>query len=423
MKDLQKALAMLLLTATVLSASACTETPQAPDTEGSASVSTETETVEESTDDTEESELQKLDPAPVPASEGTAVIAGVTPVAPIDYYGRVWLSEQKNGEALTRAYDRILQAVAGMEASVALNDAEYPLTKNQAEKVLLCVFGDSPQYFWWEGSYQIQMGKKKVLSASFTYSISKEEKAGAEARFNQTVTELMQGISSTMGDYEKEIRLYNNLILHQPLGGGSTSDKRSAYVITEEKFGTPHGFARAFQHLCRSAGLQAVYGEGILNKPQIGKLETGWNYVKINGDYYLVDLTMDAPAALEEYALYYSSFNLADTTASAHYTLSWNGYPVPKCPQTKENYYTKNNAVLQKNATAQELSRLAEDKGGYVSYRFRFRGTSEELETWYESIRYDLYFTEGARGKPKMNALFYGDDCAVIVLDYEGILN
>jgi hypothetical protein len=99
------------------------------------------------------------------------------------------------------------------------------------------------------------------------------------------------------------------------------------------------GYAEAIKLLCDLSGLECilVMGKTINNYTDEGH---AWNIVKIDGEYYHVDVTNNDPVTPDNSnILTYQYFNLSDSEMALYN--SWNRADYPICTGTKNNYYNK----------------------------------------------------------------------------------
>ena len=159
-----------------------------------------------------------------------------------------------------------------------------------------------------------------------------------------------------MSDYEKEKVLHDYIVLNYSY---SSSEDESSYTIRnliEKGSGVCEAYAYAFQVLCTYAGLDCSIIVG-----NIENTNHGWNLIKLDGEYYHVDVTSDDPIPDKEGRLMYNFFNLTDEEISKTHT--WNREDYPKCTATKYNYYVYNNLIITSYEQLEDFILKELDKG------------------------------------------------------------
>ena len=101
--------------------------------------------------------------------------------------------------------------------------------------------------------------------------------------------------------------------------------------------GVCESYSEAFQTLCLYAGINCT---GVVGTAGGGHK---WNCVKLDGEWYMCDITFDDPIGGEDGAAYHYYFNLTSAKMK-EYQHNWENsqWPVPDCKVTKysyENYF------------------------------------------------------------------------------------
>ncbi len=144
-------------------------------------------------------------------------------------------------------------------------------------------------------------------------------------------------------DYEKELAIHDFIILSYKYGPTDTSNipqrAHSIVGIVSDGEGICESYANTFQFMCRLAGIDSQLITGEVNG--VGHM---WNIVKIDGEYYHVDVTSDDPYPDVEGRLRYNYFNVTDDMIALNHT--WERDDYPKCTATRYNYQIYNNYVV-----------------------------------------------------------------------------
>ncbi|WMJ79094.1 transglutaminase domain-containing protein [Clostridium sp. MB40-C1] len=180
------------------------------------------------------------------------------------------------------------------------------------------------------------------MSINIKYEFSKEEMKNMKELSEKKAKEIINNlINSSMSDYEKE------LAIHNYIANNSTYDKRvftnnipmesyTDYGILIKGTGVCSGYARAMYRLLNMAGVECLYvvGYGLNDSTSVSH---AWNMVKIEDEYYHLDVTWDDPITYSgKDIVTYNYFNLTDEKMQLDH--SWDTRKYPKCTSTKYTY-------------------------------------------------------------------------------------
>ncbi len=163
-------------------------------------------------------------------------------------------------------------------------------------------YRDHPQIFWIEksnitispqgtqsgGKLQVTGTEVTVTFSSLTDLPAKEESLEAK------VQQILKGAGST--DFDK-VRAFHDYLTENCQYDEAAAATPKNYPLSYESYGalvygnaTCEGYSKAFKLLCDRAGIPCVIVGGDVN----GEAHM-WNYVQVDGEYYLVDATFDDP--------------------------------------------------------------------------------------------------------------------------------
>lgn len=218
-------------------------------------------------------------------------------------------------------------------------------------------------------SWKYRAGTESMVT-TFEYRYTKSEYnrrvENAKVALNRARYIVASMITPSMSDFYKEKVLHDYII-------NNTGYDYQSYLsdtISEEAYeeygclvlGTAvcEGYAKTMKLLCDLSGLECmlVVGETINSSSNEGH---AWNIVRIDGEYYHVDVTYDDPISPDgSDILTYQYFNLADNEMALYN--SWNRASYPICDSTRYNYYTKYGMVASNREAFDKLVLKALDE-------------------------------------------------------------
>lgn len=124
----------------------------------------------------------------------------------------------------------------------------------------------------------------KALVISYTYD--KQNVLSMLKSMNETVGTIMTGVKTEWSDLEKALYLHDFLCLNCSYSVGTSN--YTAYDALVLKKAACQGYAQAYLYLLKQAGIESymVYSSALCH---------AWNLVRINNEFYHVDVTWDDP--------------------------------------------------------------------------------------------------------------------------------
>lgn len=229
-------------------------------------------------------------------------------------------------------------------------DMKKMITSSIIGEAVVSLIYDHPEYFWSQGyTYYLESSDKdakvtRVTLACHQDYIDGAKRAKLREEIEQEIEKYMDLIVGISSDYEKE------LILHDAIASQVTyayDEKHAAQqarwahtiegIFSEEYYSAVcEGYAKAFQLLLNAAGIENVYVVGNGNGQG-----HAWNQVKIDGEWYNVDLTWNDSNDRKNYRY----FNLADTVFGRNHIPFPNTYEVT--PKVGEWSYLVNTCISE----------------------------------------------------------------------------
>lgn len=215
------------------------------------------------------------------------------------------------------------------------------VTNNDVKKALYQIVNDCPQIFWLGGVYYagtVTDGseiKIDFLKDYDTYDVSEmlEE-------LDDAANDVISGIPSGSSDYEKALYVHDYLIENTEYDHSKQAYTEfglwgSSYGCLVEKKAVCGGYSEAFHYIMQKLGIESGICTGSNHE---------WNYVKIDGDYYWVDVTWDDN---DEGAPQHTYFMF--TTEQLLRTRSFDLIQsfVPECTETSCCYFVKNGGFFE----------------------------------------------------------------------------
>lgn len=303
----------------------------------------------------------------------------------VEYYGRSALAEMPNSTALLYAYDMIVDGVSRCKDSITVYNGTNSVTHDEVKTVLDAYRRDHVEHFWLDNGYSTNGTETAVTEIIPSYTMYGTELEEAKASFNEAVAQLLDGITSSMSEYEREKALHDRLATK--VSYESTANAHNAYGAIVEGKAVCEGYAEAYQYLLQLAGLQSFIVTGTGVNPDTGVSEAhAWNIVRIDGRYYHVDPTWDDQGE----HLFYAYFNKTDSRITEDHLITATAYALPVCNSEAADYFTVNGGntesfnaqtvgTMLKNGNGTARVYVTGDKTAFIeAFRANIRTVAEQ---------------------------------------------
>lgn len=239
-------------------------------------------------------------------------------------------------------------------------------------------------------TYSFDYNSNAKILAAYENSNLKELLSEEElAALNEAYNVVERLVTPQMTDYEKELALHDYLVAEctydeEAAKSSATMDdarKKTAHSIQGlllNKKGVCEAYANTFLLLCKIAGLECHLANGDSLDQLEDNTKHQWNIVKLDDEYYNVDLTFDDPIPSVEGRVLYNYFNLSDSELSKTHVIDEKNI---KCFGEKYNYFNYNNLNV---SNKDQLLALVKDKLDKGIRKITFR-------------TYDDYFVNNAK--------------------------
>ena len=308
-----------------------------------------------------------------------------------------------NSADFVEAYDRIVAGIDDCLDEIDLEDCE--LSVDEFRLVWLSVRRDHTEQFWLGTSYTpVTNGDETIVySVKPEYAMEGGELSDAKVAFEQAISNMIGRLDATMTEYEKEKALHDMLAVQVTYV--EDTNAHNAYGALVEGRAVCEGYAEALQCLLQRVGIQSVqvYGDGI-NPATGGSEKHAWNSVRIDGKYYMTDLTWDDQDTILLYAYFNQTTEVfeADHVAwSVQYNpdsqtmLNCAFYNLPVCTATEANYFTQNGLRISTYTTT-SIGRLLKNNG--LSVHLFIDSNPAQFETWYSTNISEIAAAAGVSG-------------------------
>lgn len=194
--------------------------------------------------------------------------------------------------------ERLINAWKNLDSSVYVGDLNIPVSSSSSV-YKGCVFAN-PIYYYVDNGFSCRYSGSKVTYFYPSYNETNK------AKINNTISEInkatdiiLMNIDDDMTEFEKVMTVHDYMVMNYQY---DTSYSNHTITIMTEKTGVCMSYTFAFTHVMKQLGIDTMYISS-------SSMSHAWNLVKIDDEWYHIDLTWDDPLydryaqAMHTYAL------------------------------------------------------------------------------------------------------------------------
>lgn len=258
-------------------------------------------------------------------------------------FGREYLSSEEK-----EIYDLLVHAIGNEEESVPMLDDGSVYTK------ILNLIGVEQMGF--SNVSERKVGQFDTESqhfpVDFTYRFTCEEMSNMNRAAEAAANEIVEGIDPEASVYEK-LKFFHDYLVMNCESDSEDIYGNTIYGALVRKKALCEGYAKSFSYLCNKAGIENIIVTGSTDTAHM------WNMVKIDGNWYHIDVTWDKPdgtlAELYPDLVLYQYFLVTDSVIENNHTIWDIAAPMPKAFGTMENYFVKEGLYIEKEENAEQI--------------------------------------------------------------------
>ena len=263
----------------------------------------------------------------------------------------LFLKEEKirsNEVSVTYSSDDIYENIT-FALSEFRNNTSYNgvIDQNRVDEAVKKVRSSYPEYFWLDGYCTAVSGNKTDISFM---TLNDYTSAQVKTMYSDMISEaekIIAQIPSGSDEYSKALYVHDYLVDNTRYASEKAVLNENglwgtAYGCLVEGEAVCQGYAEAYQLILNRLGIECGVCSGNSDR---GK--HAWNYVKVCGQYYWVDVTWDDPEMESEIAfLMHDYFMINDEMLLRTRSIDAENYYVPSCKSLDSNYYVRRGAFI-----------------------------------------------------------------------------
>lgn len=197
--------------------------------------------------------------------------------------------------------------------------------------------------------YTSSATKGNVVSGEPSYLYTAEQVDDMQKKIDDAADKIIAELKDDMSEYEI-VKFFYDKLASEIEYNEKAENLRDIYGALVDKSTVCGGYAKAFSYLCSKIGIESITITGDFNEtPHM------WNMVKINGDWYHIDVTSGNAMNSEFPYIRYDYFCVTDEVIKKYHTIYDQPFEYPKATSEKYNYYGYNGLVADDVPNAASL--------------------------------------------------------------------
>ena len=246
------------------------------------------------------------------------------------YYGMLDSEEQT-------VYAQLLEAMTAYDTEITL---AYPVSNEDFNRIFWWVLYDNPQIFWTDRRYRPSINDQNLVTkATLYYNELVDNIENEQAKVDAAVEKYLSGAKG-MKPLEAERYVHDRLVTETTYVAGCPHNQ-NIYSLLVYGETVCAGYARAFQYIMQKLGIPCYYCTGITYDSDGNEGRHAWNVIRVDGDWYNVDVTWDDwyREEGEDYDyISYEFYNVTDRFLSEEHARNIDSALFPACDATRDSF-------------------------------------------------------------------------------------
>ncbi|MBR6385100.1 MAG: hypothetical protein IKS03_03140 [Ruminococcus sp.] len=229
---------------------------------------------------------------------------------------------------------------------------------------------DYPDIFWFKAMNFDSGSKHTAFELSYMEGCDENNIKSMHEELEKAADELIRLIPTDKSDYEKILFVHDYIAQNTVYDASIDYETGSglcytAYGCLVQKKAVCQGYAEAFTYIMNRIGIESGVCQG---DTYAGG--HAWNYVKLDGEYYWLDITWD-DTDNEPFPVSHNYFLFDDEIMSRTRKAEWEQNFVPECTADKYNWFSVNNALFD-SYDFELINKLVEENSGKNAVEMMF---------------------------------------------------
>ncbi|MBQ3161571.1 MAG: hypothetical protein IJC04_05535 [Oscillospiraceae bacterium] len=254
-------------------------------------------------------------------------------------------------------YDAVITAAERLKTDVPLSTI-MGITAEEYCEVYQQIYNDEHALFYIDTKMQYAMNNstKKLASAVIYYKYSDERILEMQKAIETEAKRVLDGVTPQMTEYEV-VKYFHDYLASNVVYDETAENCRDIYGVFVDKKAICGGYSKAFSYLCDKVGIETITVTGDAD----GEAHM-WNMVKIDGQWYNIDITYAVTDSELGSYVRYDYFCVPDSMLTESRTIYEQIYTYPKAISEDCGYFVKNGLIADswEDVRAMLINQIAE---------------------------------------------------------------
>ncbi len=237
-------------------------------------------------------------------------------------------------------YDAVITAAERLKTDVPLSTI-MEITADEYCEVYQQIYNDEHALFYLDTKMQYAMNNntKKLAAAVIYYKYSDEKILEMQKAIEEEAKRVLDGVTPQMTEYET-VKYFHDYLASNVVYDETANNCRDIYGVFVDKKAICGGYSKAFSYLCDKVGIETVTVTGDAD----GEAHM-WNMVKIDGQWYNIDVTYAVTESELGNYVRYDYFCVTDEMLADSRSIYEQIYTYPKATAEDCNFFVKNGLI------------------------------------------------------------------------------
>ncbi|MBQ8171641.1 MAG: chitobiase/beta-hexosaminidase C-terminal domain-containing protein [Oscillospiraceae bacterium] len=237
-----------------------------------------------------------------------------------------------------KLYKAVYDGVSELDEKIDVYD--LGCSEDDIRVVFYAVAFDNPQFFWLKTECDYSLLGKTLRSVSPAYLYTKSKAASITKDVEKAAQKIINEALKKDDLFERVLYIHDTIVNMTKYISDGENHIRGVNGPLLNGEALCEGYAKTFAYLCQSIGIEAVCISGKSGGDHM------WNIVKLDGEWYQMDVTFDDPTNIT--ACEHTYFCITTEQILKDHKLD-NPFSVPDCTATEYSYFEATGTTLYTN--------------------------------------------------------------------------
>ncbi len=255
-----------------------------------------------------------------------------------------------------KLYKAVYEGIADYEETIDVSS--LGCTDSDIRTVFFTIVYENPQFFWLETECDFTTIGNNLKTVSPSYLRTEKEISEIQPKIEKAAQKIINEALKKDDLFEQVLYIHDSIVdMTVYKSNSKLAHIRNIDGPLLNGYALCEGYAKTFAYLCQSIGIEAICVSGESGGSHM------WNIVKLDGEWYQMDVTFDDPTGIT--TCEHTYFCITTEQMLKDHKLD-NPFPVPDCTSTEYGYFEATGTTLYSDpyTAYNDLIKLAAENFG-----------------------------------------------------------